>query len=244
MLWFDHMAAVEIKPVLVPLMDDHSNHLSTNATVCGGIATHMFQQPSVQCLPHELYYKRNTLLNEEAMFRCNIRNGRHICTMHFQVTDSHSASSCCICEFHFPLFECHSSCKTIATLHLCHKPTGAVQAPCGLVKSVLYMHVIMLMCIQLHDCPLWPSVVLPAIDQGRVSGARSGTTQWWIYQLLRQACSVFPDDSGDSSLPLRYCHVETFVAAHFKRQGRVSQSTLRRSCLPGSYQTSSRCTAG
>lgn len=39
---------------------------------------------------------------------------------------------------------------------------------------------------------------------------------------------------------LRKCHVETFIGAHFKRQGRVSQSTLRHSS--GSYQTSSRCT--
>lgn len=45
-----------------------------------------------------------------------------------------------------------------------------MQAPCGLVVySVLYMLAIMLMCVQLHYCPLWPSVVLPAIDQGRVS---------------------------------------------------------------------------
>lgn len=71
---------------------------------------------------------------------------------------------------------------------------------CGLVKSVLYVHVIMLMSVQLHDCPLWPSVVLPAIDQGRVSRARSGTSLWWIYQLLVQARSGFPGDRGDSSL--------------------------------------------
>ena len=77
----------------------------------------------------------------------------------------------------FSPFECHSSCKTITVLHLCHKPTGAVQAPRGLAESVLYVHVIMLMCIQLHDCPLWPSAVPPAIDQGRVSGARSGTSR-------------------------------------------------------------------
>lgn len=32
----------------------------------------------------------------------------------------------------------------------------------------------MLMSMQLHDRPLWPSVVLPAIDQGCVGGARSG----------------------------------------------------------------------
>lgn len=28
---------------------------------------------------------------------------------------------------------------------------------------------VMLMSLQLHDCPLWPSVAPPAIDQGRVS---------------------------------------------------------------------------
>lgn len=35
----------------------------------------------------------------------------------------------------------------------------------------------MLMSVQLHDCPLWPSVAPPAIDQGRVSRARSGERQ-------------------------------------------------------------------
>lgn len=132
-------------------------------------------------------------------------------------------------QISFSPFECHSSCKTITVLHLCHKPTGAVQAPRGLAESVLYVHAIMLMCIQLHDCPLWPSAVPPAIDQGRVSGARSGTSRWWIYQLLRQACSVFPDDGGDSSLPLRYRHVETFRSGSFQetRSGQsVSAQTL------------------
>lgn len=52
-----------------------------------------------------------------------------------------------------------------------------------------------------------------------------------------------PDENRDSSLPLRQCHVETFIPAHFKRQGRVSQSTIRHSPLPGSYQTSSQRTA-
>lgn len=70
-----------------------------------------------------------------------------------------------------------------------------MRAPCGLVKSVLYMHVIMLMSVWLHDRPLWPSVVLPAIDQGRVSRARSGMLLWRIYQLLARARSVFPDSS-------------------------------------------------
>ena len=38
--------------------------------------------------------------------------------------------------------------------------------------------------------------------------------------------------------------VATFIPPRFRRQGRVSQSTLRHCSLPGSYQTSSRCTAG
>lgn len=32
-----------------------------------------------------------------------------------------------------------------------------------------YVCGVMLMSLQLHDCPLWPSVAPPAIDQGRVS---------------------------------------------------------------------------
>lgn len=44
----------------------------------------------------------------------------------------------------------------------------------GLVEAAPYMHGVMLMSIQLHDCPLWPSVAPPAIDQGCVSRARSG----------------------------------------------------------------------
>lgn len=40
--------------------------------------------------------------------------------------------------------------------------------------TVRAMRLIMLMDVQLHDRPLWPSAVVPVIDQGRVSRARSG----------------------------------------------------------------------
>lgn len=83
----------------------------------------------------------------------------------------------------------------------------------------------MLMSIQLHDCPLWPSVVLTEIDQGRDGRALSGTSLWWIYQLLVQACSVFSDNGGDSLLP----HEEIFMLAHLKTQGQANQSTLAHS---------------
>lgn len=53
-------------------------------------------------------------------------------------------------------------------LALCERKTegrkeGRAENVCG----------VMLMSLQLHDCPLWPSVAPPAIDQGRVRLAAS-----------------------------------------------------------------------
>lgn len=126
-------------------------------------------------------------------------------------------------------------CKTVTTLHFCHKPASAVW-PCK--KCTVYMHVIMLMSIQLHDCPLWPSVVLTAIDQGRVSGARSGTSLWWIYQLLVQACSLFPDDRGDSSLlPRNIMWKFSYQLISRDKVGSVSQHSRHSTWKPSNFIT-------
>lgn len=61
----------------------------------------------------------------------------------------------------------------------------------------------MLMSVQLHDCPLWPSVAPPAIDQGRVSRARSGERRLdeFIGFLGTDVCGVSPGGTGDGPLP-------------------------------------------
>lgn len=45
---------------------------------------------------------------------------------------------------------------------------------------------VMLMSLQLHDCPLWPSVALPAIDQGRVSRSLAARSS----QLAASQCAL------------------------------------------------------
>lgn len=180
------MAAVEIKPVAFLFMDG-SNLLVVLAPIC---FNNLWSRP---------FHSYSTAKCEKRYCLCSAGQWEN---WFLNIWSTFSIFLLYVLiEFSFR--KCLGSCKTITALHLCHKPTGAVRVPCGLVVlSVPYMYAIMLMSVQLHNCPLWPSVVLPAIDQGRVSSARSGTPLWWIYHLLVQACSVFPDESSDSLLPL------------------------------------------
>lgn len=64
-----------------------------------------------------------------------------------------------------------------------------------------YVCVVMLMSLQLHDCPLWPSVAPPAIDQGRVSRSLAALQcspgQRRDEFISFSAAAVFAHGSGD-----------------------------------------------
>lgn len=197
------------------------------------LPTICFRNSSLDPLAHNPLLKKG---NEERKSLCvQLESNR----AHFWITGSQSAQSVLVTLANFSitvnmsgLMAGNNNIKSLSEAHRCCE-----KCPwCGLVKSVRYVHVIMLMSVQLHDCPLWPSVVLPAIDQGRVSRVRSGTSPWWIYQLLEQTRSAFPDDRGDSSLLLRSavwkCSYQLIA------RDKVGSVSRHSGALPGGYQTS------
>lgn len=115
------------------------------------------------------------------------------------------------------------------TLHLCWEPSAAVQAPCGLVVgSVQYGCAIMLMSVQLHDCPYSHlSLHLQSIKVVSASVSAPGhvgdefivSSDWCVlgvswrgrWQLV--ACAPM---SGAN-----------FLQAHYSRQGQATELIVR-----------------
>lgn len=102
----------------------------------------------------------------------------------------------------------------------------------------------MLMSVQLHDCPSWPSVALPTIDQGRVSGALAlgrrrdefiispyGHVQCFLTRAATARC-----------LCASVMWNRSYRLISGDKVGSVSQHSDT-PLSPGSYQTPSRCTA-
>ena len=115
--------------------------------------------------------------------------------------------------------------NTLTTLHLCHKPTGAVIAPCGLVvKSVLYMHYAnertvtwsSFMAICRSACDRSRSCQLSSLWDVAVMNSSSPRYRHVQRFLTRSVTAL-----------LHSCRGETFISTQSKRQGWVSQSILR-----------------